>query len=236
MCSLLVLTSISSFAQHQSKMIVELVPTTHTLRVQQEITFNNQTNDSLNSIILNDWNNAYSDKNTPLAKRFSDEFYRGFHLASDSERGETSNLTILNNDKLFLSWTRTPENPDLITVNLREKLAPHQSVTLYLTYFSKIPSNEFTKYGYATNGNLNLKNWYLTPARYENNDFVKYSNSNLDDIANSSCDFYIQFKIPKEAVLTTDLVIAQQVEEKNQISYFLEDSNRTDFRLFIESK
>jgi len=74
LCSLLVLTSISSFAQHQSKMIVELVPTTHTLRVQQEITFNNQTNDSLNSIILNDWNNAYSDKNTPLAKRFSDEF------------------------------------------------------------------------------------------------------------------------------------------------------------------
>ncbi|MFM1753322.1 MAG: hypothetical protein RLZZ236_261 [Bacteroidota bacterium] len=235
-CFLLVFLSTNVFAQHQSKMIVELVPATHTLRIQQEISFINQTSDTLNSIVLNDWNNAYSDKNTPLAKRFSDEFYRGFHLASDLERGGTSNLTILNNDKLFLSWDRTDENPDLITVNLREKLAPHQSVTLFLTYYTKIPSNEFTKYGYAPNGNLNLKNWFLIPARYENNEFVKYSNSNLDDIANSSCNFYIQFKIPKEAVLTTDLVITKQLEEKNQIRYFLEDSNRTDFSLYIESK
>jgi hypothetical protein len=35
----------------------------------------------LTSLVLNDWNNAYSDVNTPLARRFSDEFYRGFHLA-----------------------------------------------------------------------------------------------------------------------------------------------------------
>ena len=232
----MVLIASNTVAQHQSKMIVELVPGIHTLRVQQEITFVNQSNDTLNSIVLNDWNNAYSDKNTPLAKRFSDEFYRGFHLANDAERGGTSNLTILNFDKLFLSWYRPQEHPDLVRVDLREKLAPNKSVTLYLTYFSKIPSNEFTKYGYANNGNLNLKNWYLTPARYEKNDFVKYSNSNLDDIANGICDLMIQFKIPKEATLTTDLIITNQIEEKNQTNYFLEDTNRTDFSLFIELK
>lgn len=232
----MVLIASNTVAQHQSKMIVELVPGIHTLRIQQEITFVNQSNDTLNSIVLNDWNNAYSDKNTPLAKRFSDEFYRGFHLANDADRGGTSNLTILNFDKLFLSWYRLQEHPDLITVDLSEKLAPNKSVTIYLTYFSKIPSNEFTKYGYANNGNLNLKNWFLTPARYEKNDFVKYSNSNLDDIANGICDFMIQFKIPKEATLTTDLIITNQIEEKNQTNYFLEDTNRTDFSLFIESK
>lgn len=232
----MVLIASNTVAQHQSKMIVELVPGIHTLRIQQEITFVNQSNDTLNSIVLNDWNNAYSDKNTPLAKRFSDEFYRGFHLANDADRGGTSNLTILNFDKLFLSWNRPQEHPDLITVDLREKLAPNKSVTIYLTYFSKIPSNEFTKYGYANNGNLNLKNWFLTPARYEKNDFVKYSNSNLDDIANGICDFMIQFKIPKEATLTTDLIITNQIEEKKQTNYFLEDTYRTDFTLFIESK
>ena len=236
LCSLLVLTSISSFAQHQSKMIVELVPATHTLRIQQEITFINQTNDTLSSLVLNDWNTAYSNKNTPLAKRFSDEFYRGFHLATEAERGGTSNLTILNVDKLFLSWSRTLENPDLITVDLRDKLAPNQAVTLSLTYFSKIPSNEFTKYGFAANGDLHLKNWFITPARYDNNDFVRYSNCNLDDIANGSCNFKIQFKIPKEAALTTDLVITHQMEEKNQMNYFLEDENRTDFSIVIQSK
>lgn len=233
---LIVFSSIGTLAQHQSKMIVELVTATHTLRIQQEITFTNQSNDTLSSIVLNDWNHAYSDKNTPLAQRFSDEFYRGFHLARDSERGGTSNLTILNFEKLFLSWNRTTENPDLITVDLRDKLMPNQSVTLYLTYFSKIPSNQFTKYGYATNGNLNLKNWYVTPARYENSAFVKYSNCNLDDSANGTVDFFIQFKIPKEAVLTTDLVVTNQIEDKAQINYHLEGKSRTDFNLFIESK
>ena len=233
---LIVFSSIGTLAQHQSKMIVELVPETHTLRIQQEITFSNASNDTLSSIVLNDWNHAYSDKNTPLAQRFSDEFYRGFHLAKDSERGGTSNLTILNFEKLFLSWNRTTENPDLITVDLRDKLMPNQSVTLYLTYFSKIPSNQFTKYGYASNGNLNLKNWYVTPARYENSAFVKYSNCNLDDSANGTVDFFIQFKIPKEAVLTTDLVVTNQIEDKAQINYHLEGKSRTDFNLFIESK
>lgn len=217
-------------------MVVELLPQTHLLQIQQEITFFNQSNDTINSIVLNDWNNAYSNKNTPLAERFSDEFSRGFHLAKDSERGGTLNLTILNSDKLFFIWNRTVKNPDLITVALREKLAPNESVKLYLTYLTKIPSNAFTKYGYSDNGNLNLKNWYLTPARFENNNFVKYSNSDLDDIANGICNFSIQFKIPKEAVLTTDLVVTRQKQEKNHINYQLEDTYRTDFSLFIETK
>jgi hypothetical protein len=60
-----------------------------TLNIQQELTYFNQSNDTLSSLILNDWNNAYSDVNTPLARRFSDEFYRGFHLAKEEERGST---------------------------------------------------------------------------------------------------------------------------------------------------
>jgi hypothetical protein len=67
-----------------------------------------------------------------LARRFSDEFYRGFHLAKEEERGSTTNITIINPDKLFLSWERTAENPDLIKVKLREKLAPNQKINFAL--------------------------------------------------------------------------------------------------------
>ncbi len=235
-CVLIALASDNLMAQHRSKMNVELNAETKTLSIQQEITFFNQSNDSISTIVLNDWNNAYSDKNTPLGKRFSDEFYRGFHLAKEEERGNTTNLTILNKDKLFLSWHKTKNNPDYITVDLRNKLAPNQKVTLYLTYFSKIPSNKFTKYGYAENGDLNLKNWFLTPARYENKTFVKYNNSNLDDIANGICDYTIHFKIPKELTLTTDLNVVEQTGDKTHSDYLLEGENRTDFSLFIESK
>ena len=136
--------------------------------VQQEITFYNQSGDTLSSIVLNDWNQAYSDKNTPLADRFSDEFVRSFHLADDSERGKTENITILDQENSFLKWHRFDKHPDVIEVNLDQKIQPYERATLKLTYVVKIPNDRFTKYGWDENGNMNLKNWFLIPARFEN--------------------------------------------------------------------
>jgi hypothetical protein len=228
--------SVKQYAQHHSKMIVELNSENKTLNVQQEITFFNQSNDTLTTIVLNDWNNAFSNKNTPLAKRFSDEFYRGFHLAKEEERGSTKNLTIIDENQLFLSWERTEKNPDFIVVKLREKLIPNQKITLHLTYIAKIPSDKFTKYGYNDKGEMNLKNWFLTPARFENHDFIRYSNNNLDDIANAVSDFDIDLKIPKKLEATSDL--NSTITSKNELFsiYKLSGNNRTDFSLFIEPK
>ena len=224
------------FAQHHSQLSVEVNLEHKTLNIQQEITFFNQSNDSLTAIILNNWNNAYSDKNTPLGRRFSDEFYRGFHLAKEEERGSTKNLTIIAPNKLFLNWKRTKKNPDYIEVELREKLAPKQKITLYLTYTVKVPSDKFTKYGYTDAGGMNLKDWFITPARYENNAFLTYSNNNLDDAANAVSDFDIDIKIPKNTALTTDLNLGPQSQSKSFSTYQLTGKNRTDFSLFIEPK
>ena len=233
---LVFLASGKQFAQHHSQLSVEVNLEHKTLNIQQEITFFNQSNDSLTAIILNNWNNAYSDKNTPLGRRFSDEFYRGFHLAKEEERGSTKNLTIIAPNKLFLNWKRTKKNPDYIEVELREKLAPKQKITLYLTYTVKVPSDKFTKYGYTDAGGMNLKDWFITPARYENNAFLTYSNNNLDDAANAVSDFDIDIKIPKNTALTTDLNHGPQSQSKSFSTYQLTGKNRTDFSLFIEPK
>jgi hypothetical protein len=59
----------------------------------------------------------YSNVNSPLGQKRFSEFYRGFHLANDKERAAVPpNITIID-DKLFLDWERTEENPDIITVN-----------------------------------------------------------------------------------------------------------------------
>ena len=224
------------YGQHHSQMIVEVNSDKKTLNIEQEITFFNESNDTLSSIVLNDWNNAYSTKTTPLANRFSDEFYRGFHLASDNERGSTKNLTIINDEKLFFSWERTQKNPDFIVIHLREKLAPKQKINLHLTYITKVPSDKFTKYGYATNGGMNLKNWFLTPARYENHAFVKYNNNNLDDIANAISDYDIAIKIPKNLELNSDLNSTKTNQNESFTNFNLSGNNRTDFSLYLEPK
>ena len=204
-----------------------------TVSVFQELTYNNQSTDTLSSILLNDWNNAYSSENSLLAKRFSDEFSRSFYLANDKAKGFTKNISVFDENKSFLIWNRD-KAVDLIELKLNDKLAPNQKIKLYLTYTIKIPSDEFTKYGYGNYGNINLKNCFLTPARYENHSFVKYSNANLDDIANGISDYDIEIKIPLNFELTSDLNEIEKTRTKENSKYHFSGKNRLDFSLFLE--
>jgi hypothetical protein len=224
------------YAQHHSKMTVNVDMDANTLTIDQEITFYNQTDDTLTSIVLNDWNNAFSNRESPLGKRFSDEFYNKFHMAQTEERGGTINLIIEDKDKNVFTWERTKRNPDYIEVILHQTLAPNQKVKLHLTYISKIPSNKFTKYGHFDKYGMHPKNWFLTPARYENHQFVKYSNENLDDIASGISDFDIKLKIPNKNAITTDLTVNNLTQTEQETNVNLTGKNRTDFDLIIEKE
>lgn len=230
------LFSLLASAQHHSKLVVEVNNETKVLTVLQELTFNNTTNDTLSNIVLNDWNNAYSTKNTPMAKRFSDEFERSFLLSKEKEQGKTSNITIIDQNKSFLTWERDENHPDVIQIRLREKLLPNQKTTLTLTYFVKIPSDKFTNFGYGDKGKMNLKNCFLLPARYDNHGFVKYDNFNLDDCANALSDYDIEFKIPENLDLSSDLNETKKETLGNQSNYHLTGKNRVIFNILIDDK
>lgn len=234
--TIVLLLSIKQYAQHHSDIKAELNAQNKTLDIRQEITFFNQSNDTLTSIVLNDWNNAFSAKNTPLGKRFSDEFYRGFHLAKEEERGSTKKLIVLDANKLVLSWERTDKNPDLIEVKLTGNLLPNQKIVLHLNYVTKIPSDKFTKYGYNNNGIIHLKNWFLTPARYENHDFMRYNNTNLDDVTNANSSFEIDLKVPKNSGVISDLKSSKSSVNETFFDYKLSGNNRTNFSVIIEPK
>ncbi len=233
----ILLSSIKQYAQHQSKMEVAVNLELKTLNVKQDIIFHNTSNDTLDSIVLNDWNNAFSGKNTPLARRFSDEFYRGFHLAKAEERGNTTILNLVDANDMAFEWERTERNPDFIVVKLKQKLLPNQKTEIHLTYIAKIPSDKFTHYGFDQNGGMNLKNWFISPARFENHTFTKYNNFNLDDIANATSDYEVAIKIPNTYSITTDLnSIAKDLTNPQSTTYTFSGTNRTDFNLFIEKQ
>ncbi len=233
---MLLLLSTQLYAQHFSKLTVEVDSKKNTLNVLQELTYYNETNDTLSSILLNDWNNAYSDKNSLLGRRFSDEFVRSFHLAKEKDRGNTNTITIIDDGNLFLDWYRPEKYTDLIEVPLRKKMLPHEKRIFHLTYFVKIPNSRFTKYGFDERGSMNLKDWFLTPARYENHAFVRNSNANLDDIANGLSDFELGIKIPKNYLLNSDLDDVSSRKDLESIYFTLSGKNRTHFSLFLEPK
>ncbi|MBK0368540.1 gluzincin family metallopeptidase [Flavobacterium agrisoli] len=204
--------------------------------VIQELVYYNNSQDTLKNIILNDWNNAYSSKNTPLAERFSDEFYRTFHHANSQDYGATfiTNLSDQNGEKL--NWSRPLEHPDLVNLSLNKPLNPGEKVEIHLSYNIKIPNDKFTGYGFSDLGEINLKNWYLTPARFENHQFVTYSNLNLDDCANAISDYEIEIRVPAHYNIKTDLDFVTKHSEATYYTDIYEGKSRMGFTLFISKK
>ena len=222
-----------TFSQHRTKIDATLNERDKTIDVSQQIEFYNQTGDTLESIVLNDWNHAYSSKTTPLAKRFSDEFVRSFHLAKEHERGSTNNLSISTNN-IGLEWQRSKNQPDVVDIKLQMPLLPNQRITLSLSYQSKIPSARFTKYGYTDDHRFNLRYWALSVARFEDGKFIRYSNNNIDDIANSLSDFELTLRVPKGESVATDLNEVAKTDDNEQTLFKYEGKNRFEFSLFIE--
>ena len=222
----------SAFAQHQSKLVVEVNHENNTLKINQELTYFNQSEDTLSSIVLNDWNNAYSDKNSPLGARFSDEFVRNFHLASDKERGSTNTIKIIDDSKSSLTWERPDGFPDLVEFQLKNRLAPGQKATFILSYFVKVPSDKFTNYGYNSNGEMALKNWYLTPSMYVKSSFLKYNNLNIDDAPNAITGVELKITDPQKYQVTSDLKLEKVVDS----TYYFKGENQLTVNLFIQKR
>jgi hypothetical protein len=228
----LVLLCYWASAQHHSKLTVNIDASKKLLGVYQELTFHNQSNDTLSKIVLNDWNNAYSSKNTPLGKRFSDEFVRIFHFAPEKERGSTNNVTVLDESKFMLNWCRFDEHPDIIEIQLKDKLAPGEKANLTLTYVLKIASDRFTRLGYNSNDEMALKNCFLTPARYENKKFVLYENLNLDDCTNAFTDIDLQVVVPTGFEFTSDIPL----EKRDNVIYNFSGKNILQTAFYLERK
>ena len=233
---IVLLATQKQYSQHHSKMAAVVNMDDKTVTIDQEITFHNQSNDTLTSIVLNDWNNAFSDKESPMGKRFSDEFYNKFHLASTNDLGGTINLIIEETNQKAFTWERTKKNPDYLTISLNSPLLPNQKIKIHLTYVEKIPNKKFTEYGYFEKYGMHLKNWFLTPARYENKEFIKYSNENLDDIANAISDFDIDLKINGKNAVTTNLTIEQSTQTDQETNIKLTGKNRNDIDLIVEKE
>ncbi|WP_422104145.1 metalloprotease [Winogradskyella sp.] len=199
------LVSAFSLAQNQINVKADVDVETKTISIAQSIIYKNETNDTLKEIYLHDWNNSYSSKSTPLAKRFEEEFSTKFHLASDEQRGFTviTSIKESSNDSI-LDFEYLEEHPDVIKVILTEPLSPGDSYRLDLSYALVLPDATFTSYGFTKNRDFELKYWYITPAVYDGK-WHYYSNKNIDDLYIPKADIALTITHPFNYRPTSEL-------------------------------
>ena len=144
-CTIVLLAFGRSYGQNSTFLKAVLNDSSRVISIEQELNYHNSSSDTLQEIYFNDWINAFRDKSTPLALRFSEDYIRRFHFAAEEERGSTTVHAVQNSEGEGLSWSRPPGAPDLLKVDLEKPLAPGESVTINFSYQLKIPSAEFTR-------------------------------------------------------------------------------------------
>ncbi|MBA6316379.1 metalloprotease [Cellulophaga baltica] len=210
--------------QHYNKVTAKLNDQDKTLNIIQEFKFHNSSKDTLEVLYFNDWANAYSNKKTPLAKRFQEEFKKNFHLAKDEERGYTKIYSIIDEKFSVINWEHTPES-DILKLELNKPIGPDEYATFSLTYQVKLPQNKFTLFGYNTKGEYYLRDWYLTPAVYDGS-WHLYSNKDLEDLYTGITNTDVMLTLPN------NLFVISNFEKENEIKKegFKELNLRGDYR------
>jgi hypothetical protein len=230
-CAFLFLNCTALWAQHQIEAKVSLNEDLRSFSIKQEISFKNTSKDTLRSIWLYDWINAFSKKRSPLGKRYAQEYIRKFHFASSKDRGGTS-LNFIKNENQKLNWSRPKSQIDLIEIELEKGLAPNETLQLDLDYQVAIPLDKFTGFGYS-NGNFKLRYWLIQPAVYQNEWWI-YSDLELFDLPQQPSDYLIELALPVNYQVTTAL--KKEVVEENNLTkkYLLTGKNHSQIDLYLE--
>jgi hypothetical protein len=209
-----ILVSLSSVSQNKISAEILTSEDLKTLTITQSITFENSSEDILESIYLYDWLNAFSDKESPLAKRYAQEYVRRFHFASSYERGGTT-INSLSIGSSESKWKRVEGQPDLIEIDLVKPLAPGQSININMNYSIIVPDEKFTGFGWNQR-ELKLKHWLISPAIYKD-EWILYSHKDLNDYPLQKLDYNLSFEFPNTYVVKSSF---EQKKTNSQLNGF----------------
>jgi hypothetical protein len=147
------------------RMTVTLDDTSHELNAFADISYVNNSPDTLTFIWFHLWPNAYSSNKTALAKQifrmqgkqklFEDPLQRGF---IDSLRFK------INGEEA--GWETLSGEPDICRVFLPAPLLPGDSVRIQTPFHVKMPIGNISRMGYNS-GVYQVSQWYPKPAVYD---------------------------------------------------------------------
>lgn len=153
----------SATAQQDSIFIQMKMDTLHkVVHISQRLVYKNKLNHPVDTIKLLAWANAYRKANTPMGKRKLEERDRDFYFAKKKERGWIQNLDFKGGEVINLS----DEKSENIYLRLNQPLPKNQTLSIDFSYEVKLPSADFTGYGYAR-GNKLLKYFFIVPDSFD---------------------------------------------------------------------
>ena len=109
-------------SQHQIKVNAKVDPISREITVEQQIIYKNNTSTSIEIIYLNDWVSSYSTSDTPLVKKFLNEFNTQLYIAKEKDRGRTRMVSITDAEGNPIKFERPRDQQDFLKLILEQPL------------------------------------------------------------------------------------------------------------------
>lgn len=136
----------------------------HTLDAFAQITYSNQSPDTLHYIWFHLWPNAYKNDKTALSDQLLENGSTRFYFSDAADRGYINRLDFKVNDQLATTEDH-PNYIDIVKLILPQPLPPGKTILITTPFHVKLPAL-FSRSGHDGQ-NYQVTQWYPKPAVYD---------------------------------------------------------------------
>ena len=217
------------------KIVVTLDTLNKTLAVEGEMDYHNNSNSSLNYLLVHLWWNAFSDKQSAFALQQYETQDLNFHFASIEDLGGYQSLEFMDKGtpltvSVYDDGARS--HPDVIRLDLKEAIPAGGSQTIKFSYVLDIPK-VFSRPGF--DGQLyRMTQWYPKPAVYDVEGWHPMPYLSYGEYFAEYGDYEVELRLPSDHSFGSTGVLS---ENNNTTSgHIISAKNVLDFAWFSSAK
>jgi len=182
---------------------------THELRAKLELTYVNNSPDTIGAIPFHCYPRAYSTNRSSFARQMLRHGSTEFHFAKPEDRGTMDSLDFRVNGGAA-EWVFDTVDPDIAHVTLPQPLLPGGRVTITTPFRVKIPKS-FSRMG-RVGESYQVTQWYPKPAVYDRSGFHPQPYLNLGEYYAEFATYDVRLTLPENYVVGATGVLTTPAE------------------------
>jgi hypothetical protein len=194
---------------------VKLDDNKHTLSGLESFEYINNSPNSLDTIYIHIWPNAYRNGETALGKQLYKNNQTELQFGNDENKGYIDSLDFKVNGEV-VRWEYDKKHIDICYLVLNQPLAPGKQLTVTTPFHVKIPSGEISRLGHIEQS-YQITQWYPKPAVYDKNGWNPIPYLNQGEFYSEYGSYDVSITLPENYVVgaTGDLQTASEIDFMN---------------------
>lgn len=194
----------------------------HELSGFEKIDYTNNSPQSLDSIVIHLWPNAYKNNSTEMAKHDLENGELEFRFSESKNKGYIDSLNFSSNEKP-LRWSYLNNKIDIAVVYLHQSLQPSETITISTPFKVKIPLGIFSRLGHIGQS-YQITQWFPKPAVYDKNGWHPLSYLSQGEFYSEFGTYDVKITLPENYVVgaTGDLI-----DGENERAFLLKKVDQT---------